>query len=514
MAPPRLRRRRTRAARFPGGCWSNGTPERRPIPRGRVGVLERRLLGRRRRCGRRQGCGARWRGQDVALLHLGRQDRYPDGSPRCDLFSKQGGAKWVASAKVACLSLSTGLISNPISEIRKRTAAIDSRMLGICAGLSDASCQELYFWRLGCISPEYSNCLLDRIELRGYDAPVAEIGRREPTVSSEAEEKNRALVHRFLMAHARGDLDALGEMLAHDFVDHSLLPGQVPGRGGYIQSAAEQHAALSDIRYIIEYQATDGDMVISRLTMRATHDRGTLFGVAPTGKQWTTPIIVINRVSGGKIAEEWSADIVTPFLEEIERQARERERVEQDLRVAQRIQQASLPEEVPELEGWQINPYYRPAREVGGDFYDFHLLSGGKLGLVVGDATGKGVPAALVMSTTCGMLRLAAQSYASPAEMLQGVNEVLFPNIPTNMFVTCFYAILEPNSGRLSYANAGHDLPYLHRNGEAEELRARGMPLGLMPGMRYEEKETILEAGEAALFLTDRLVEAQNTECV
>jgi serine phosphatase RsbU (regulator of sigma subunit) len=385
-------------------------------------------------------------------------------------------------------------------------------MLGICAGLSDASCQELYFWRLGCISPEYSNCLLDRIELRGYDAPVAEIGRREPTVSSEAEEKNRALVHRFLMAHARGDLDALGEMLAHDFVDHSLLPGQVPGRGGYIQSAAEQHAALSDIRYIIEYQATDGDMVISRLTMRATHDRGTLFGVAPTGKEWATPLIVINRISEDKIAEEWSADIVTPFLEEIEQQARERERVEQDLRVARRIQQASLPKEVPEVQGWQINPHYQPAREVGGDFYDFLELEDGRLGMVVGDATGHGVPAALVMSTTCGMLRAVALSVDSPGEVLARVNEALSARIPPSMFVTCFYAILEPKSGRLLYANAGHDLPYLRRGWGAEELRARGMPLGLMPGMSYEEKEVMLGAGEAVLFYSDGLVEAHDPE--
>jgi serine phosphatase RsbU (regulator of sigma subunit) len=94
----------------------------------------------------------------------------------------------------------------------------------------------------------------------------------------------------------------------------------------------------------------------------------------------------------------------------------------------------------------------------------------------VGDATGKGVPAALVMSTTCGMLRLAAQSHSSPGQMLRGVNEVLFPNIPTNMFVTCFYAILDPRNGPLSYASAGHDLPYLHRNGNAEELKARGCP--------------------------------------
>src|SRR3712207_3356721 len=178
--------------------------------------------------------------------------------------------------------------------------------------------------------------------------------------------------------------------------------------------------------------------------------------------------------------------------------------MEQELLVARRIQQASLPKEVPTLEGWRIAPLYQPARQVGGDFYDFHLLSEGRVGLVVGDATGKGVPAALVMSTTCGMLRLAAQSYSSPSEMLQRVNEALFPSIPANMFVTCFYAILDPKSGSLTYANAGHDLPYLHRyGGDAEELRARGMPLGLMRGMSYEQKEIVLEAGEAALFYSD-----------
>src|SRR5215217_1826941 len=125
---------------------------------------------------------------------------------------------------------------------------------------------------------------------------------------------------------------------------------------------------------------------------------------------------------------------------------------------------------------------------------------------------GKGFSAALVISTTCGMLRLAAQSHSSPSQMLQGVNEILFPNIPTNMFVTCFYAILNPKSGHLSYANAGHDLPYLHRNGEAEELSARGMPLGLMSKMSYEEKETTLHVGEAALLYSDGLVEAHDPE--
>ena len=96
--------------------------------------------------------------------------------------------------------------------------------------------------------------------------------------------------------------------------------------------------------------------------------------------------------------------------------------------------------------------------------------------------------------------------------MLQRVNEALFPNIPPNMFVTCFYAILDPKSGSLTYANAGHDLPYVCRSGDAEELRARGMPLGLMPGTSYEEQEVILEAGDSTLFYTDGLVEAHDPQ--
>jgi len=149
---------------------------------------------------------------------------------------------------------------------------------------------------------------------------------------------------------------------------------------------------------------------------------------------------------------------------------------------------------------------------VGGDFYDFFALEEGRVGVVVGDATGKGMPAALVAEATSNMLRAVAQALgsSSPGEVLSRVNETLLARIPPNMFVTCFYAILEPKSGTLSYANAGHDLPYLHRSGAAEELRARGMPLGLMPAMGYEEKEVILEAGESVLFYSDGLVEAHD----
>jgi predicted ester cyclase len=328
-----------------------------------------------------------------------------------------------------------------------------------------------------------------------------------------SEDNNKALARRFLEAFANGELDTLDELLAPDFINHSPLPGQDSGREGYIKSAAEKHAAFSDIRHIVEYQATDGEeMVITRHTTRRIHDRGAALGMRPTGREWKHMHIDIQRIVGGKVLEQWSASNASPFLEVLAQETRQRERLEQELEVARRIQQASLPKEVPTLEEWQINPYYQPAREVGGDFYDFLDLADGRLGVVVGDATGKGVPAALMMASTRSTLRAVAQACESPGDALRRVNDPLATDIPSNMFVTCFYAILDPKIGTLSYANAGHDLPYLWHGGDCEELRARGMPLGLMPGMSYEEKEIVLDAGETALFYSDGLVEAHDRE--
>jgi serine phosphatase RsbU (regulator of sigma subunit)/ketosteroid isomerase-like protein len=335
--------------------------------------------------------------------------------------------------------------------------------------------------------------------------------RREAPVTSE-EEKNKALVRRFIEAQLETDLAALEEMMAPDFVDRSLMPGQEPDREGFKHSVAENVDTFSDISYIIDDQIAEGDKVTTWYTGSSTHDRGPFMGIPPTGKRESFKGVFLHRIVGDKIVEEWSLnDALDVMLSALEQQMRERERFEQELRVARRIQQASLPKEVPSLEGWQIAPYYQPAREVGGDFYDFHLLSEGRLGLVVGDATGKGVPAALVMASARSMLRAVAQTSNSPGDVLRRVNDALVTDIPSNMFVTCFYAILDPKSATLSYANAGHDLPYLHRGrGEAEELRARGMPLGLMPGMSYEEKEIELDVGEGLFFYSDGLVEAHD----
>jgi predicted ester cyclase len=333
-------------------------------------------------------------------------------------------------------------------------------------------------------------------------------------------EQNKALIRRLYETHnavdsGKADIDALDEMIAPEYVNHSrLVPDQQPGRDGYKQAIAQILASASNVKFFVEDQVAEGDKVVTRIRVRLNHDRAELMGIAPTGREISFKSIEIHRISGGKITEYWALGTAGLKFrgQRLEQEIHERERVEQELQVARRIQQASLPEEVPTLEGWQISPYYQPAREVGGDFYDFHFLSEGRLGLVVGDATGKGVPAALVMSTTCGMLQLAAQvlDSFSPGQVLAQVNETLFARIPSNMFVTCFYAILDPQSGLLSYANAGHNLPYLWRGGNAEELRARGMPLGLMPGMSYEEKEIVLEPSDNVLLYSDGLVEAHD----
>jgi serine phosphatase RsbU (regulator of sigma subunit)/ketosteroid isomerase-like protein len=329
-------------------------------------------------------------------------------------------------------------------------------------------------------------------------------------------EENKALVRRFLEAHAKGDLGAVEEMLAPDFVNHNLIPGQEPGREGYLRAFTEYHAAYSDTRYVIGKQLAEGDEVVTSFAVSATHDRGEWMGFVPTGRKFKALLILVHRIAGGKIADEWSqgSGLAELTQQRLEQERIERERVEQELRVARSMQQASLPKEVPELEGWQISPYYQPAREVGGDFYDFFELEDGRVGLAVGDATGKGMPAALAMTAGCSMLRAVAQALGSfsPGEVLARVNETLLTRIPPNMFITCFYCILDPKSGRLRYANAGHNLPCRRHQHAATDLNARGMPLGLMPGMAYEENETALVAGEGVFFYTDGLVEAHNPQ--
>jgi steroid delta-isomerase-like uncharacterized protein len=365
------------------------------------------------------------------------------------------------------------------------------------------------------------------------------------------EENNKALVRRFHEeAWNKGNVATVDEFMAADYVDYPIPSGLPPGTEGLKQTITTYRTAFPDLRATVDDIFAEGDRVAYRWSTRGTH-LGEWLGIPPTGNHMAATGITVFRLAGGKVVEGWTSMDLSPTDEElrwltegggwprsgdipsIERlpatpnwdvltrnltwrlrvaEARERERIEQELQVARRTQEELLPKALPDLSGWEFAHYYQPAREVGGDFYDFLDLEDGRMGLVVGDATSKGMPAALVMAAARSMIRALAQSLSSPGEILKRVNAALYPDTPSDMFVTCFYAILHPDSGRLLYANAGHDLPYIRRRSgeDTQELRARGMPLGMMPEMSYEEKEATLREGDSVLFYSDGLVEAHD----
>jgi serine phosphatase RsbU (regulator of sigma subunit) len=203
---------------------------------------------------------------------------------------------------------------------------------------------------------------------------------------------------------------------------------------------------------------------------------------------------------------------VGQLVQQQEVEARTRERIEQELKIAQLIQQQFLPKSVPDLPSWHLAAFYRPARTVGGDFYDFIALPDGRVMIVVGDVTDKGVPAALVMASTHALLRSNGPQLVAPGAVLARVNDLLCEDIPAHMFVTCLVLVLDPVTGEIVFANAGHNLPYVRTAEGVVELRATGMPLGLMQGMAYEEKSAALHAGECLLLHSDGLAEAHNEQ--
>lgn len=216
------------------------------------------------------------------------------------------------------------------------------------------------------------------------------------------------------------------------------------------------------------------------------------------------------RLLGSLASQVAPAMKVAQLVHEQQLEAKERERMNQELEVAALIQQTLLPKELPSVPGWHVDAFYRPARAVGGDFYDFIDLGDDRMAVVIGDVTDKGVPAALVMATCRSMLRAAASRHADPSAVLADVNDALVDEIPPAMFVTCLYAVVDTGSGQVTLANAGHNLPYVRSSDSVVELRATGMPLGLIAGMDYEEKVYRLDDGDVMVLTSDGITEAHN----
>ena len=187
-----------------------------------------------------------------------------------------------------------------------------------------------------------------------------------------------------------------------------------------------------------------------------------------------------------------------------------RERLEREMQLAREIQQTFLPDQLPGLPGWQVNVWWRTARETGGDFYDLIDLPGNRLGIVIADVADKGLPAALFMTLIRTLVRAAVREGHPPAEVLEVVNNLLIPDARHGTFVTIVYAVLDPATGQLTYANAGHNPPLWVRTSLAQiDLFPRsGMALGVVEDNPVDQRAVTLLPGDFLVLYTDGVTDA------
>ncbi len=190
------------------------------------------------------------------------------------------------------------------------------------------------------------------------------------------------------------------------------------------------------------------------------------------------------------------------------------QRLEHELAIGSKIQESLLPVAPPNIPGWQIADFYRAARQVGGDFFDYIDLPSqpGNLGIVIGDVSGKGVPAALFMAVARTMLRAESRNCQSSAETLTRTNSLIHSDSRSPLFLSALHATLNPYSGKLSFSSAGHELPLIfqHNNGVKKDLASSGLVLGALNGITYQEQEVFLVEGDIIIFYTDGITEARN----
>ncbi len=287
-----------------------------------------------------------------------------------------------------------------------------------------------------------------------------------------------------------GPGEVVGEMsvLTHDRVRTASVRTRTPARLLEMSSA--------DLDALLERQPRIAYQLLRMLSTRLRDvDDATIRDLQEKNRQLTQAYADLQAAQSRIVAD-------------VQTQAR----MDEEMRVARLIQRQFLPDDLPPVPGWRLAADYRPARAVGGDFYDVIPLTGGLLGLVIGDVSGKGVPAALIMARIQSVLRAEALHSSEPATVLEQVNRLIAADLPATMYVTCLYAVLDPAAGLLRYGNAGHLSPYMCTNGEVIELRARGTPFGWFPDMTYQQHEVLLPPDAGLLLHTDGLVEAHGPD--
>jgi len=200
------------------------------------------------------------------------------------------------------------------------------------------------------------------------------------------------------------------------------------------------------------------------------------------------------------------------LLKSVEQSTARLELQEQELERAREIQVSLLPKEIPKAAGFEIAGAWRPARTVGGDYYDVLKLSGDRLAICIADVVGKGVSAALLMANVQAAVRAFARDAESAARLCGRVNEVLCHNIAAGKFVTFFYGILDPGSRTIQYCNAGHPYPVIASTGGVRELEEGGAVLGVFPKAAYRDATAALSRGDRLVLFTDGISEASRPD--
>lgn len=345
------------------------------------------------------------------------------------------------------------------------------------------------------------------------------------------------------MAHARPDFrtrfDSLGERLERGKGPRS--PGAEPGTWAALEDLFTRDVTGQGLRQLVEYDARDTLRFFARgvdlgrlssrpwwkrwpltawaLFLATAHRlspaRRVLFALAVpiVALAWLRLLLLGASGHSQSVPNVFSLLVLasTALVLLLVLELRDKLALKSDLEVAREIQFGLLPFEPYRAEGVDVRALMRPANTVGGDYFDLIDVHGGKLGVVIGDVAGKGMPAALLMALLQGSLRTLLSAGLRGTSLVGALNEHLHANIPSNRLVTLFYAEYEPATGALVFVNAGHNPPFLlGRGGAIERLEATGLALGVAGGQAYEAGTRTLEPGDRLLLYTDGVTEASD----